>query len=322
MKKFIQILLVILLVVLALGAIVPYLIPIPALTDTLPPEQLADSDSLFIDVNGLDLHIKQAGTGEPVFILLHGFGASVFSWREVIDPLAEIGTVIAYDRPAFGLTERPLTWEGEINPYTPEAQVEILIGLMDALDINQAILVGNSAGGTVSIQTYLKYPERVEALILVDAAVYHRGRSPWWLDLLQKTPQMDRLGPLLVRSIAQDGNSSIERAWHNPDLITVDIFEGYRLPLNAENWDIALWEHNKVSGGRNLEASLQTISIPVLVLSGDDDNLIPLEFSERLSRDIPLAQLVVFKDCGHLPQEECPEEFLQAVVAFLAAQVN
>ena len=130
--------------------VVPYLIPEPPLENTVPPEELADLDSRFIEVNGLRVHYKNYGQGEPVFILLHGFGASLFSWREITDPLSQYGTVIAYDRPAFGLTERPLAWDGE-NPYNPQAQVELVIGLMDQLNIEKAILVGNSAGGTISI---------------------------------------------------------------------------------------------------------------------------------------------------------------------------
>ncbi len=322
MNKYIRTILAIFVALITLAALVPFLIPIPSLTDTLPSKQLADPDSIFIDVNGLEVHIKKTTNGEPVIILLHGFGASLFSWREVMHPLAELGTVIAYDRPAFGLTERPLNWEGEINPYSPDAQVEILIGLMDALNINKAILVGNSAGGTVSIQTALNYPERVEALILVDAAVYQTGGSPRWLVLIQNTPQMDRLGPLFVRSIAKDGNAAIERAWHNPNLITPEIFEGYRLPLQAENWDIALWELNKTTSHRNLEETVKDILIPVLVLSGDDDRIIPPQLSKRLAEDIPGAELVVFNDCGHLPQEECPEEFLTAIIEFINGLTN
>ncbi len=56
------------------------------------------------------MHYKKYGDGEKVFILLHGFGASLFSWREIVEPLSQYGTVIAYDRPAFGLTERPMQW--------------------------------------------------------------------------------------------------------------------------------------------------------------------------------------------------------------------
>jgi len=90
---------------------------------TLPIEQLADPDSLFVDVDGLEVHYKVAGQGEPTVVLLHGFAASVFSWRKVMEPLSEVGMVVAFDRPAFGLTERPMPGEwGEENPYSPEAR--------------------------------------------------------------------------------------------------------------------------------------------------------------------------------------------------------
>ena len=128
----------------------PFLIPVPPLENTAPIEALIDEDSLFIEVNGINVHYKRYGQGEPVFILMHGFGASLFSWHEVTAPLAEYGTVIAYDRPAFGLTERPMEWDGE-NPYSQDSQIELVIGLLDTLDIEQAILVGNSAGGTLAM---------------------------------------------------------------------------------------------------------------------------------------------------------------------------
>ena len=84
------------------------LVPSTELPATVPPLELADPDSRFIDVRGLNLHYKKSGSGEPTFLLLHGFGASVFTWRDVMAQIATRGTVLAYDRPAFGLTERPI----------------------------------------------------------------------------------------------------------------------------------------------------------------------------------------------------------------------
>ncbi len=127
----------------------PFLIPIPPLQDTVPPHELAGPEDTFIEINGLSVHYELKGQGEPVFILLHGFGASIFSWREVIEPLSKIGTVLAYDRPAFGLTERPMHWEG-VNPYSQAGNINLLLGIMDAFNIDRAILVGNSAGGTLA----------------------------------------------------------------------------------------------------------------------------------------------------------------------------
>ncbi len=102
------ILLGVVLVVILVG---PFLVPIPPLEGTASPERLADPDSRFIEVDGLVVHYKIAGQGSPAILLLHGFGASVFSWREVMEPLSWYGMVVAFDRPAFGLTSRPMPEE-------------------------------------------------------------------------------------------------------------------------------------------------------------------------------------------------------------------
>jgi len=296
----------------------PFLVPVPPLPDTVPPEELADPDSRFIELHGVRVHYKEQGAGEPVFLLLHGFGASTFSWREVMAPLASMGRVIAFDRPAFGLTERPPRSEwGGFNPYTPEAQVELTRALMDALGVERAVLVGNSAGGTVAVHFALTYPERVQALVLVSPAVYVGGGAPAWLSPLLRTPQTRHLGPLLVRRIRQSGMELLNLAWHDPSRLTPDVIEGYTKPLRAQNWDRALWELTAASRPLHLERRLHELTMPALVITGDDDRVVPTEQSIRLAGELPHAELVVIPNCGHVAQEECPAAFLEAVRAFV-----
>jgi pimeloyl-ACP methyl ester carboxylesterase len=316
-KKIVMILLLFLGFILMVAAIGPFLVPIPPLEGTGPPEQLADPDSKFVDVNGLRVHYKEVGQGEPALILQHGFAASLFTWREVLGALAQGRRVVAFDRPAFGLTERPMEWEGP-NPYSAESQADLTIGLMDALGIQKAILVGNSAGGTVSALTALRYPERIPALVLVDPAIYQGGR-PAWFGLLARTPQMQRLGPLLVRRIQKWGRDFGESAWHDPSRLTDEVWAGYTKPLQAENWDRGLWNLTAASGPTGLGEVLDRLQMPVLVLSGDDDRIVPTEQSVRLANELPDAELVIFPNCGHVPQEECPDLFLEAVEEFLSS---
>jgi len=319
MRQLLRIVLVLLALLLCLLAIAPFLIPVPPLEGTVAPEQLADADSRFLDVNGLRVHYKIAGQGEPTLVLLHGFGASIFSWREVMEPLAEVGTVIAFDRPAFGLTARPMPgeWSGE-NPYSPEAQAALTVALLDGLAVERALLVGHSAGGTIAVLTALRHPERVEALVLVDAAIYTEGGTPGWVRPLLLTPQMRRLGPLLVRSIARGGEAVIRIAWNDPDRIAPEMLSGYKKPLQAENWDRALWELVLASHPLGLDARLDRIRVPTLVITGDADRLVPASESVRLAAELPNAELVVIPDCGHVPHEERPRQFLRAVTDFLA----
>ena len=318
MRRWVRIVLIVIAALLVVLLVGPMLIPVPPLEDTVPPEQLADPDSHFVALNGLQVHYKTAGQGAPVLVLLHGFAASVFSWREVMEPPSEIGTVIAFDRPAFGLTQRPLPgeWKGE-SPYGAENQVELTVGLLDELGIEQAILVGNPAGGATAMLTALAYPQRVSALVLVDPAVYAHRNLLGIVRFVANTPQMQRVGPLVARRIRGWGIDFARSAWHNPSQITTEVWEGYLKPLQADNWDRGLWEMLRASRSNNLPQQLAEIRMPCLVITGDDDRIVPTEQSVRLADELPDAELVVIPNCGHIPHEECPELFLQAVADFL-----
>lgn len=318
MKKvrFLRGIVITLLVLVFLVLVVPFLVPVPLLTNTLPPEQLADPDSQFILINGLTVHIKAKGYGEPVYVLLHGFGASLFSWHAIMDPMSQHGTVIAYDRPAFGLTERPMSWNGE-NPYSFQASVDLLLGLLDHFNVQKAILVGNSAGGTVSMLFTIQHPDRVQALILVDPAVYESGGGPSWLRPFYNTPELNHLGPLIIRSIQSSGIDLIKMAWYDPSKITQETMTGYTKPLRADNWDRALWYFTAASKPSGLPENIGEFTLPILVITGDTDKIVPTADSVRLAGGLLNAMLVIIPQAGHVPQEEQPVAFMQAVDGFV-----
>jgi len=315
MKKTWRILLIVLAVLLLVVLVGPFLVPVPPAAGTVSPQQLADADSQFVEINGIMVHYKMIGQGEPYMILLHGFGASVFSWHAVLGPLSQLGTVIAYDRPAFGLTERKMTWNG-LDPYSPEGNEALLTGVMDHFGMQKAILIGNSAGGTLSMQFALSHPERVQALILVDPAVYENG-SPAWVSIFGKTPEMQHLGPLFVRSIGKSGLELIKTAWHDPTSITQETLDGYTKPLKADNWDRALWDFTMASHDTGLTSDLKDFTMPVLVITGDDDRIVPTANSIKLAGVIPNSKLVIIQNAGHVPHEEQPALFMQAVGEFI-----
>jgi len=318
MSRWKKILPALLLFVCLALTVFPFLIPVPELENLVSEEELADSDSRFIEINDVTVHYKEMGAGETTFILLHGFGASVFSWREVMDDFAARGRVIAYDRPAFGLTERPMPETWTQNPYGMGANVELLRGLMDSLQVKKATLVGNSAGGGVAVAFALKYPARVEALILVDPGV-GGGRGlqfPEWALPLMRTPQMRHLAPLMVRDIAESGNETIARAWSDSSKLTEDVFEGYRKPLQVKNWDRALYELTFAPPYAELRPQLPNLKVKTVIIGGEDDRIIRPWYFQAIAEEIP-APLVLLPNCGHVPHEECPDAFMQAVVQYL-----
>ncbi len=319
MKRWLKFILFIFLFGCLVAMIGPFLVPVSASEGLVTEKELADADSKFIEVKNITVHYKEMGSGDRTFILLHGFGSRVFSWREVMDDFADYGRVIAYDRPAFGLTERPMPETWSENPYGLKANIELLQGLLDAFGVDKAILVGNSAGGGVSVAFALEYPERVEALLLVDPGV-GGGRGPqfpeWALPLMW-SPQMRHLGPLFVRDIAETGDDTILRAWSDPSKVTDEIIAEYRQPLMIENWDRALYELTFAPAYPELRPQLQNLTVPVFIIAGQDDRLIRPWYFQAISKEIPNARLALLPKCGHVPQEECPQEFMQEVRTFL-----
>jgi pimeloyl-ACP methyl ester carboxylesterase len=301
---------------LALTLTAPFLIPVPPLKGTYPAHDLADDDSEFIQLNGLDIHIKKMGNGEPVLILLHGFASSLYTWNPVMQSLAQQCTVIAFDRPGFGLSERPLAWRGK-NPYGMDAQVDLVIALLDHFGVKQAILMGNSAGGTVAMQVALDHPERVSSLILVDPAVYHGGGVPAWLLTILGTPQMRHLGPLFARQILSRGRNVIKYVYHDPARMSPDMEEYYLKPFKVENWDKSLWEFTLASHPVGLADRLSELNQPCLVITGDDDRIVPTRESIRLASELPDGRLIVIENAGHVPHEEQPQLFMNAVADYL-----
>jgi pimeloyl-ACP methyl ester carboxylesterase len=347
----IKISLYILAFVVAALLIVPLLVPVPPLEGLRPYRELAWPGSSWVRVSdpalgSLELHLEVVQDGESVLasgahltasdldpsltgdavLLLHGFGANTRSWSRTLDLWSDGGTAVAFDRPAFGLSERPLgPFPAGANPYAPSAQVAAAIGVLDALELEQAVLVGHSAGGTIALATALQHPERVSALVLVAPAVYAGGGSPTWARPLLQTPQLARLGPLIARQFGgEQGEAFLRASWFNPSLLDDEVLAAYRHPLQVENWDRALWELVKASAESDLAAQLANVRVPVLIITGAQDGIVPPEQSRQLVLDLTGvpggAEYVEIPNCGHLPHEECTEAFSAAVGAWLAGR--
>jgi pimeloyl-ACP methyl ester carboxylesterase len=318
MKKLNPLVLFLILILLAI-VFGPLIIPFPPLEGIKPLEELVYPDSQFMDVNGVDVHFEEIqNDNETLIVLLHGFGSSTYSWHKVMEPISAYGFVLAYDRPAFGLTERVIPYKDvENNPYVLSYQPQILLELIESKPIKKIILVGNSAGGTVALQTALDYPELIDGLILVSPAVYGDAGAPKWIKPILNLPQMDRLGPVFVRTIRERGLELLKIAWSDPEKISEDDLFNYQKPLSIDRWDVGLWEFTKANAKNNLADHVAEIKIPVLVISGINDRIIPVDQSRQLATELQNATLVVIPECGHVPQEECPLEFMNAVDDFI-----
>lgn len=319
MKKFKKIILVLLIFACLTLAFVPFIVPVPEQEGLVSEQEFVDADSKFIQINNVNIHYKESGSGETTFILLHPFGGSTYSWREVMDNFAQYGRVIAYDRPAFGLTERPMPENWIENPYGMKASLEILLGLLDEFEIEKAILVGNSAGGGVAVAFALEYPERVQQLILVDPGV-GGGRGPqfpaWALPMMW-TPQMRHIAPLMMRDYQESLPNTIQREWFDQTKLTDEIKQTHLNLLKIQNWDRALYELTFAPAYPELRDLLPKLTSQTFIIAGQEDRLIRPFYFEAITTEIPNAQLTLIPQCGHVPQEECPIEFMNAVQNYL-----
>jgi len=276
-------------------------------------------ESKFIEINGFTVHYHIADNGKPLMVLLHGSFLSIRSWRFVFEKLAERATVIAFDRPAFGRTSRPLPSSKNGVSYSPEAQTDLVIALIEKLGFNKAVVVGNSTGGTLALLTALRYPEHVTGLVLVDAMVYSgyaTSEVPAFMKPLMKsmTPLFSRLMKVLITKLYDRNTRGF---WYKKERLTDDVLAAFRSDLMIGDWSRAFFELFLETHNLNLAYRLKTISLPSLVITGEYDLTVKTEESLRLARELPGAELAVIPDCGHLPHEEQPEAFLLAVQKFL-----
>ena len=297
----------------------PFVIPLPEQEGLVSEQEFIDADSKFIEINNVNIHYKESGSGEKTFILLHPFGGSTYSWREVMDDFAQYGQVIAYDRPAFGLTERPMPEDWVENPYGMKANIEILKTLLDEFGIEKAILVGNSAGGGLAVAFALEYPERIEQLILVAPGV-GGGRGPdfpaWALPIMW-TPQMRHIAPLLMQDYQESLPRTVEREWFDQTKLTNEIKQTHLNLLKIQNWDRAFYELNFAPAYPELRPLLPQLQVKAYIVGGLEDRLIRSWYLEAIQTEIPEAELTLIPQCGHVPQEECPNEFMNAVQNYL-----
>jgi pimeloyl-ACP methyl ester carboxylesterase len=324
MRAFRKFMIRALLLGIAAFLIVPMVIPFES-SGTLTNVQAAGVGEEFVTVNGLQVHIAtEAYSGAskadvPLFILLHGFGASTHSWRFVMNSLSSQGDVLAYDRPGFGYTERPTSWTGA-NPYGFEGNFQLISGLIARYGKGQEIiLVGHSAGGQIAAEYARVNPAKVQRLILVDPAVYTTGTGGSWINALRVIPQIDRLGPFLVRGVASSGKDLLQRSYYDKALLTDEVAEGYFKPLQIKGWERAFWEFSTAPRENKLVDNLSSISQPTLLITGKYDVVVPTADTQKLATVIKNNKLVVVDECGHLPQEEQPGVFSDAVIKWVKA---
>ena len=282
----------------------------------------APAPSDFVEVAGQVVHLRDEGPrDDPLpLVLLHGTGASLHTWEGWVKALKPTRRVLTLDLPNFGLTG-PFTGAAgsryAAGDCDPDNLARFVLDTMAALKMPRAVIGGNSLGGEVAWRAAALAPERVTALVLVDAA--GPPFTPEAMPLgfaIARLPVINRLAehflprPLVVQSVAS--------VFGDPSKVTGDLVDRY--------FELTLREGNRRAIGTCIAQyvpgqhaeRIATLKLPTLILWGGLDRLIPPSVGEVFERQIAGSKRIVFPQLGHVPQEEDPARSVAPVLEFLA----
>jgi pimeloyl-ACP methyl ester carboxylesterase len=267
------------------------------------------------DYQGVKINYYEAGQGPPI-ILLHGFGGCSYSWRFLAPALAEDHRVFTIDLKGYGLSDKPA--DGN---YAISDQADMVAAFIRSQDLHDVVIMGHSMGGGVTLMTYLKVredqPARVKSLVLIDSAGYPQ-KMPWFI-WLAKAPVLGSVGGKLV-SPRFATYLVLKKCYYYDDKITeeqIDTYAYYGSLPGALEAVVQTAKQIVPDDIDALTAQYKTISVPVLIIWGAEDEVVPLSVGKNFKRDIPNSQLVILPKCGHMPPEEEPGETTRVVKEFL-----
>jgi 2-hydroxy-6-oxonona-2,4-dienedioate hydrolase len=239
-----------------------------------------------------------------------------------MEPLAASGWfVVALDLPGFGLAEK-----GWGQSYEHESQAGFVLSVMDQLHVQDAVISGHSMGGNVVPWVAALAPERVRGIALIDAAIVspavsRNGAASTALSL----PPLRRAARILIRSAFTEATFGelLSSAFAVKSAATAETIRGYAAASRLPEWDAALLGIIRDAGANSLPSPIADVvgragaPIPTLILWGADDSWVPLSAGESLRDALPAATYVVLPGLGHVPFEEDPEAFTQAMQGWL-----
>lgn len=287
----------------------------------IPYETLASeyesAASRYVDLPGnVRMHYRLEGVADPrapTLLLVHGFSASLHTWEPWVARLGDTYRIISLDLPGHGLTRAPAGYQANITAFR-----DILDQFVRAQRLDRFVLAGSSMGGNVAWEYALAYPNRIDGLILVGASGWEDMRfaedEPLAFRLLRSP-----LGPLLMQLESTPMiRQGLEASFYDPAFVTEAMVTRYaRLARAPGHRDILL----QISTGRRNYATPERLiplaSLPVLILHGDTDRLVPPEHGQQFAAAIPSATLVMYENVGHIPQEEIADRSAADVRAFV-----
>ncbi|WLR41248.1 alpha/beta hydrolase [Bacillus carboniphilus] len=260
---------------------------------------------------GINIHYQYyfEHSSKPSVILIHGFLSSSFSFRKLIPLLMNHFNIISIDLPPFGLTEKSPSF---VHSYRNMSNV--VIQLLEKLNIRRAIFIGHSMGGQIALYTAKYRPQLVDRLVLLCSSSYmKRARSS--LTIGSRIPYFHII---IKRVLAKQGVlNNLRNVIYDHSLIDDEMINGYLQPFYDHNIFIALQRMIRDREGDLQEEELKKITIPSLLIWGENDKVVPVDVGKRLQKDLPCSKLITVKRTGHLLPEEKPDLVYTKIMDFV-----
>src|SRR5258706_3659278 len=266
----------------------------------------------YLVVDGTRLRMIDTGRGAPV-VLIHGFGASLYSWRKTLPPVLSAGyRVIAFDNRGFGFSDKPASRAGE-GLYTNAAYARLVVALLDSLKLPSAVLVGHSMGGAIAAEVALRYPDRVRGLVLIDAA----GFGVRWPAALRVGRWPGAGGVAAALRGRWITGQTLRSTYGDPSKVTEEDVDQYYAPVAEPGYGRALRGVLREFRFDTLVGRMSAVAAPTLVVWGSADRWIPVRDGGRLATELPRGAFVVLPGIGHAAAEENPDEVNHLLITFL-----
>jgi pimeloyl-ACP methyl ester carboxylesterase len=277
----------------------------------------ASPASQYLDLpDGVRVHYRDQGLRSgPTLVLVHGFSASLHAWEPWVKALEPHYRIITLDLPGHGLTRAPAGYL--VAPGGFEAVVDTVTR---RLDIPRFTLGGNSMGGGVAWRYALKHPDRLDGLVLVDAAGWPRtGKGGILIFQILKNP----VGRALLKNIETRPlvKQGLVDGYLDPALVTPALIDRYTELARAPGHRDILLGLQTGPGDPASAARLAAIRIPTLVMFGEEDRVIPAGDGKKFAAAIPGATLILYPKVGHAPMEQIPERSAADLKTWLDAKV-
>jgi pimeloyl-ACP methyl ester carboxylesterase len=263
----------------------------------------------------IELHHTIYGAGDPV-LCIHGFGASLFSWRNFVGPLSQNYQLILIDLKGCGESPKPPG-----SRYSVQDHADLVYKFILDHDLRNLTLVGNSFGGSLSLLLSIRLienePGRLRALVLIDPGAY-KQYIPGYVKLIG-FPIIGALAVYLTPA-KRMAKSVLKLAYYDPKKITAAQIAAYAAPLAAPGGKHALLETGKQIIPPNIDELVvryRDINVPTLIIWGRQDKIISPAAGTILAQAIPKSSLQWIDQCGHVGQEERPETTIPLVLSFL-----